>query len=61
MTYAVFCYRFDQPSVKIQCHLSLADAQAICKNPETSSSTTKNWQLLKKYGKGPWFYGYTEE
>jgi hypothetical protein len=61
MTYAVFCYSFDKPSVKIKSNLSLQDAQAICHNPDTNSSTTKDLKLLKKYGKGPWFYGYTEE
>jgi hypothetical protein len=61
MTYAVFCYRFDKPNVKIKSKLSLADAQTICRDPSTSSSTTKEWKLLKRYGEGPWFYGYTEE
>jgi len=61
MTYAVFCYSFDKPSIRIADNLSLDEAQAICRDPETSSSTTKDWKLLKKYGKGPWFYGYTEE
>jgi hypothetical protein len=61
MTYAVFCYRFDKPSVKITGKLSLSEAQTLCRDPATSSSTTKNWQLLKRHGKGPWFYGYTEE
>jgi hypothetical protein len=61
MTYAVFCYSFDKPSIRIASNLSLDKAQAICRDPETSSSTTKDWKLLKKYGKGPWFYGYTEE
>ena len=61
MTYAVFCYSFYNPSVKIASNLSLADAQAICRDPKTSSGTTEDQELLKRYGKGPWFYGYTKE
>jgi len=61
MTYSVFCYSFDMPSIKIKSNLTLADAQAICSDPDTSSRTTKDWKLLKMYGTGPWFYGYTEE
>ena len=61
MTYAIFCYSFDKPSVRIASNLSLDEAQAICHDPKTSSSTTKDQELLKRYGNGPWFYGYTEE
>jgi hypothetical protein len=61
MTYSVYCYFFDKPSIKIKSRLSLENAQLICNDPDTSSRTTQGWQLLKKFGKGPWFYGYTEE
>jgi len=61
MTYSVFCLRPDQPPVKIASGLLLADAQTICKDPDTSSRTTKSWKLLKRYGEGPWFYGYEKE
>jgi len=61
MTYTFFCFIFDKPSVRIASNLSLDEVQVICRNPDTSSSTTKDRELLKKYGKGPWFYGYTEE
>jgi hypothetical protein len=42
--------------------LSLAEAQAHCRNPETSSSTcrgTKGKQRTERYG--PWFDGFERE
>lgn len=61
MTYSVFCYRFKEPAVKLYSNLSLEDAQKICKDPDTSSQTTKDWKLLKKWGPDHWFYGYEKD
>jgi hypothetical protein len=40
--------------------LSLEQAQAICRNPETSSTTTTSAKHLKRYG-DKWFVGYEED
>jgi len=61
MTYSVFCYFFDQPSVKIKSRLTLDQARKICDDPQTSSRTTDDQAMIKRWGAGPWFYGYTEE
>lgn len=61
MTYAVFCYRFDHPSSKVEGGLSLVEAKSICKNPQTSSATSTDITLMKRWGPGRWFYGYSEE
>jgi hypothetical protein len=53
---------YHQPSRVIKRGLSLEQAQAHCRNPETSSSTCTSVEgkLLTKL-KGPWFDGYEEE
>jgi hypothetical protein len=39
----------------------LSDAQAHCKNPETSSTTATSAAARKRTKRcGPWFDGYTE-
>lgn len=46
----------------IETGLTLEQAQAHCKNPETSISTCTTWakrQITKR--KGEWFDGYSEE
>ena len=43
-------------------NLTLEEAQAICRNPETSSRTCKKYENRKRTEtKGPWFYAYTEQ
>lgn len=42
--------------------LSLAEAQAHCSNPETSSSTATGYRERKRTAeRGPWFDGYDHE
>jgi hypothetical protein len=55
---------FNRPGHKrtIKSGLSLAQAQAHCSDPETSSSTcrlTRNVKRTEQYG--PWFDSYTQE
>jgi hypothetical protein len=65
-TYRTVLLRFDGdpvytgwPSV-LKRGLSLEQAQAICRDPETSSSTTTSAKHLKRYG-SKWFVGYEED
>jgi len=53
---------YHQPSLVIKRGLSLKEAQAHCRDPETSSSTcTRPEGKLLTKTKGPWFDGYEEE
>lgn len=55
-------YFKDWDSEVIRRGLTLKEAQAHCKDPETSSSTAKTPAALARTKfKGPWFDGYDEE
>ena len=56
-------YKDAYPNKRTIAHgLSLEQAQAWCKDPETSSSTcTKPHNVRRTRRMGPWFDGYTEE
>jgi hypothetical protein len=55
-------YQRDYPSRVIKRHLTLAEAQEHCSNPETSSSTCKKAKNIQRTNKkGPWFDGYSDE
>jgi hypothetical protein len=55
MKYKVVKYSFKGRRRVIRRHLSLADAQAICSRPDSSSKSIPN------YKGNPWFHGYEEE
>lgn len=44
----------------IKTNLTLAEARAHCKDPETSSTTCKN-ETANEEGNGPWFDSFDEE
>jgi len=55
-------FRSDIPTRTIDSGLTLEQAQAHCRDPQTSSSTCTNSAgkaRTKRYG--PWFDGYEEE
>tara|TARA_B100000214_G_C23858812_1_gene577051 strand:- start:192 stop:389 length:198 start_codon:yes stop_codon:yes gene_type:complete len=56
LMYKIIRFRFDGNHRTIKTGLTLEEAQAHCKDPETSGSTCSD---LSKRGK--WFDGYTEE
>jgi hypothetical protein len=54
-------YLGNTPSRTIKKGLTLEEAQAHCRDPETSSSTCKKPRNLRRTQmKGPWFDGWTE-
>ena len=53
--YEVVCFKFNGRNRVIRKGLTLEEAQAICRDPETSSQTSTG--KIKISG-GPWFYGY---
>lgn len=53
--YEVVCYKFNGRNRVIYKGLTLEEAQAICRDPETSSTTSTG--VITHKG-GPWFYGY---
>lgn len=63
MTYKIVRFYFSgKPKTTIETGLTLEEAQAHCKDPETSSSTCKS-KASKAATKqnGAWFDGYEEE
>ena len=62
MTYSIIRFTFNGPNRTIKRGLSLAEAQAWCRDPETSSQTccAATYRRVNN-GKGSWFDGYTEE
>lgn len=62
MTYKIVRNYFNESSTIIKRGLTLEEAQAHCRNPETSSSTCKLPRNVRRTERlGPWFDGYTEE
>ncbi len=52
--------RYDKRTIKTG--LTLEEAQAHCRDPETSSLTAKSARAKRRTReRGPWFDGYTEE
>jgi len=52
----------DYPEKTIKRGLTLEEAQAWCKDPETSSSTCKSKKARAIFAKyGEWFDGYAED
>jgi len=57
--YRVIRFYFNRPRRTIMSCLTLAEAQAHCSNPETSSSTAKSATAKRRTARlGPWFDGY---
>jgi len=52
----------DIPKATIRVGLTLSEAQAHCKDPETCSSTCKGPGARRRTAiRGPWFDGFEEE
>lgn len=64
-TYCIVRMYFDSakfPKRVIKRGLTLEEAQAHCQDPETSSSTCREYKNVKRTKIcGPWFDGYEEE
>lgn len=63
-TYRVVRHYRDEPenNTIIKEGLTLAEAQAHCCDPETSSETARsNWAQIETAEHGPWFDGYYSE
>ena len=61
-TYAIVRNYFKGGKRTIARGLTLEEAQAHCRNPETSSRTATSSAARARTRKmGPWFDGYTEE
>lgn len=64
-TYCILRFRFDRPGGRKRrgmSGLTLAEAQAHCRRPDTSSTTCPPSKWPQGIPKGtPWFDGYTEE
>lgn len=55
-------YMLDHPSQIIKEGLTLEEAKAHCKDPETSSSTCKEKENVERTLKyGPWFDSFEDE
>lgn len=58
----VRCYLRDRPRRTIKTGLTLDEAQAHCKNPETSSRTAQRYDnTLRTRRLGPWFDAYERD
>jgi hypothetical protein len=61
-TYKIVRFFQNRASLTIETGLTLEEAQAHCKDPETSSRTaTTKVGTARTAVFGPWFDGYTEE
>jgi hypothetical protein len=61
MSYDIVRFYFRGGSRVIAEQLSLEEARAHCKNPETSSSTATTAEARQHTAcRGPWFDGYTD-
>lgn len=63
LMYKIVRFYFNKPGQRrtIKTGLTLEQAQAHCSDPETSSSTAKNYTAVKRTKEqGPWFDGYEE-
>jgi hypothetical protein len=62
-TYRIVRMYQNHPKEKLRLRgLTLAEAQAHCRNPQTSSSTCTTAEGKRRTVlKGPWFEGYEEE
>lgn len=59
--YKIVCYYRSGRKRTVETGLTLEQAQAICNDPETSSSTAKGAAARRRTKlNGEWFYGYTE-
>ncbi|MDR5726253.1 MAG: hypothetical protein RB191_02170 [Terriglobia bacterium] len=55
-------FRNGNPAETIETGLTLEEAQAHCRDPETSSRTATGADAVRRTEKcGPWFDGYDEE
>jgi hypothetical protein len=64
VTYKIVRNYFNWPERRttIETDLTLEEARAHCADPETSSSTCKHGENLRRTeNRGPWFDSYTEE
>jgi hypothetical protein len=61
-TYEIIRFFRDGPNVVMATGLTLEEAQAHCRDPETSSITATEESALRLTAvAGPWFDGYQEE
>lgn len=67
MTYKIVRFSFDGSKRTMFRGMSLADAQAHCDDPQTSSSTCttpggkRTKAMVLRHNRNPWFHGYTEQ
>lgn len=55
-------YRDNHPAQVLRTGLTLEEAQAICRDPETSSRTATSEEARQLTEEcGPWFVGYRED
>jgi len=59
--YKIIRFKFNGRPRTLQTGLSLEEAQAHCKNPESSSTTCSSAKARKVRANGPWFEGYDSE